>query len=393
MRRSSNQNPALFEALFNNAAIGIIMVNPNGEIELINRFAGTQFGYDSEDLIGKKIESLIPARYKSRHEQHRENYHSHNPHSRPMGRGMDLSGLRKDGTEFPVEVSLSVFKKDGLEYAIAFVSDITIRKRSEDALVQLNAELEQIVHERTRSLKDALEKEKDLGELKSRFVTMASHQFRTPLSTILSSAYLVKQYKEGDEQAKRERHIDRITSSVNLLTEILNDFLSLGKIEEGRILVRNAEIHLPAWMETVLTELKGIVKPGQQLTYTHEGADVVHLDLALLKQIVQNLVANAIKFSPEDTGIELKTNIAGDHFILSVSDRGIGISEEDQKQLFQRFFRAANAGNIQGTGLGLHIVAKFAELMRGNISCVSTPGKGSTFTARFITSQTDTIDE
>lgn len=394
MPHVSHPNPALFEALFNNAAIGIIMVNPNGDIELVNRFAGTQFGYEPEELKGKKIETLIPRRYKERHEEHRSNFHRQNPHSRPMGTGMDLSGLRRDGSEFPVEVSLSIFKNEGLEYAIAFVSDITIRKRSEDALVQLNAELEQIVHDRTRSLKDALEKEKDLGELKSRFVTMASHQFRTPLSTILSSAYLVKQYKESEDQSKRERHIDRITSSVNLLTEILNDFLSVGKIEEGRILVRNSRIQLPDWMDTVLTELRSITKPGQQLNYQHEGGSSVYLDLALLKQIVQNLVANAIKFSPEQKPIEIWTSLSGNYFSLSVRDRGIGISDEDQKQLFQRFFRGANATNIQGTGLGLHIVSKFAELMQGEISCSSEAGEGSTFTVRFsINKDIDPIDD
>lgn len=385
-RQVTNPNPALFQALFNNAAIGIIMVAPSGDIELVNKFALTQFGYEEDELIGQKIETLIPRRYKERHEQHRENYHRQNPHSRPMGNGMSLSGLRKDGMEFPVEVSLSVFKNDGIEYAIAFVSDITVRKRSEDALVKLNAELEQIVQERTQSLKDALEKEKDLGELKSRFVTMASHQFRTPLSTVLSSAYLIGQYKNSEDQPKRDRHIERIVSSVNLLTDILNDFLSVGKIEEGRIQVRYADIHIRQFMEGLLGELRSIVKSGQQLVYTHEGSEALRLDPALLKQIVQNLVANAIKFSPEERPITIVTSNAANSFSLSVRDEGIGISEEDQRQLFQRFFRGANATNIQGTGLGLHIVAKFAELMKGNISCHSGIGEGTTFTAHFNTS-------
>jgi PAS domain S-box-containing protein len=382
-RQVEKANPELFQALFNNAAIGIIMVNASGVIELTNHFAETQFGYTADELKGKKIEALIPQRYKERHEKHRDDFHRYNPHSRPMGMGMSLSGQRKDGSEFPVEVSLSVFKTEEAEYAIAFVSDITVRKQSEDALVKLNSELEQIVLERTRSLEDALEKEKDLGELKSRFVSMASHQFRTPLSTVLSSAYLISQYKESADQAKRDRHIERITSSVNLLNDILNDFLSVGKIEEGHIQVRYTEIPIATWMENVLTELKGIAKPGQELRYAHDGGETVLLDPALFKQIVQNLVANAIKFSPENEPLDIQTSRTANGFSLTVADLGIGISEEDQRQLFQRFFRGTNATNIQGTGLGLHIVAKFAELMSGSVEVKSTLGKGTIFIVSF----------
>lgn len=386
-RQVENPNPALFEALFNNAAIGIIMVNASGEIELTNRFAETQFGYTADELKGRKIEFLIPDRYRKQHVHHRESYHRHNPHSRPMGLGMNLSGQRKDGTEFPVEVSLSIFKNNEAEYAIAFISDITVRKQSEDALVKLNAELEEIVQERTQSLEDALEKEKDLGELKSRFVSMASHQFRTPLSTVLSSAYLISQYKETSDQPKRDRHIERITSSVHLLNDILNDFLSVGKIEEGHIQVRNVEIQIAVWMENVLTELKGIAKQNQDLLFAHKGGPTALLDPALLKQIVQNLIANAIKFSPEGLPIKIETNRMTDTFTLSVADRGIGISEEDQRQLFQRFFRGANATNIQGTGLGLHIVAKFAELMGGNVHVQSELNEGTKFIVSFAQSE------
>jgi signal transduction histidine kinase len=173
---------------------------------------------------------------------------------------------------------------------------------------------------------------------------------------------------------------------VNLLTDILNDFLSVGKIEEGRIQVRYAPIQIQPWMEGLLAELRSITKPGQQLEYNYEGTATLNLDPALLKQIVQNLVANAIKFSPEGKPITITTLNAVNHFTLSVEDQGIGISEEDQKQLFQRFFRGANATNIQGTGLGLHIVAKFAELMDGTVSCNSKLGAGTTITVDFTTS-------
>ncbi|HEY1031793.1 MAG TPA: PAS domain S-box protein, partial [Flavipsychrobacter sp.] len=190
----SESNRYEFEALFNNAAIGIIIVDSVGTIVLANQFALQQFGYRDEEIIGQKIEKLIPQRFKAKHETHRDRYHNHNPHSRPMGTGLDLYAAKKDGTEFPVEVSLSTYTTPEGRFTIAFVSDITIRKESQDALVKLNAALEEKVKERTLSLEEALEKEKELNELKSRFVSMASHEFRTPLSTILSSAYLVSKY-------------------------------------------------------------------------------------------------------------------------------------------------------------------------------------------------------
>jgi PAS domain S-box-containing protein len=369
-----------FVALFDNAAMGIITVNPKGEIVMINNFALQQFGYEKEEIIGRKIEALIPTRYRERHVQNRDNYLQHNPHNRPMGVGMDLSALRKNGTEFPVEVSLSTYRtKDGV-FSIAFITDITVRKASENALLRLNEELERKVDARTQSLSEALEREKELGELKSRFVSMASHEFRTPLSTILSSAYLVSKYQTGEEQPKRDKHIQRIVSSVNMLTDILNDFLSVGKIEEGRIQVRPAPITIHSWMELVVSELETVMKPGQRIQYVHEGDDEVTLDPSLLKHIVQNLVSNAIKFSDDGATIELHTSLHGGTFTLSVSDKGIGIPLEDQQHLFERFFRGGNVENIQGTGLGLHIVDKYASLMQGTVKCNSIPGEGTTFT-------------
>lgn len=372
-----------FEALFDNAAIGIVTTNPGGEIVMINQFALQQFGYQRAELIGRKVEVLIPARVRQAHVGHRENYIENNPHSRPMGIGLDLSAQKKDGTEFPVEVSLSLYSTAEGQFSIAFVNDISMRKSSELALMQLNAELEAKVEARTQSLREALEREKDLSELKSRFVSMASHEFRTPLSTILSSAYLVSQYPATEDHPRREKHVQRIVSSVNMLTDILNDFLSVGRIEEGKIHVRPAVVAISDWMKAMVSELETILKKGQRLHYTHEGAGEVILDPSLLRHIVQNLVSNAVKFSPDDAEIRLYTRLSGREFILAVSDKGIGIPPEDQKHLFERFFRAGNATNIQGTGLGLHIVSKYAALMNGTVDCSSNTGEGTTFTLTF----------
>jgi len=285
-----------FQALFNNAAIGIIIIDAEGSIVLVNGFALKQFGYQEQELIGKKIELLIPGRYKDKHIKHRDHYHSRKTHSRPMGVGMDLFAIKKDGTEFPVEVSLSPHKSDTGQFSIAFISDISIRKQSEQALLQLNAELEQKVEERTHSLSVALEKEKELNELKSRFVSMASHEFRTPLSTILSSAYLVNKYITTEDQPKRDKHIQRIVSSVHMLTDILNDFLSVGRIEEGKIQVRFIDFDIEQHINALLTELQTLLKTGQELKYIHAGNSIVYLDPSLLSHILMNLISNAIKF-------------------------------------------------------------------------------------------------
>jgi len=372
-----------YEALFNNAAIGIITVDQDGFIVLINGYALKQFGYDYDELIGQKIELLIPTRYQQRHVKHRTDYSRDNPHSRPMGSGMDLFAVKKGGREFPVEVSLSTYTTKEGKFAIAFVSDISIRKQSENELVTLNAELEQKVKERTQSLSEALEKEKELNELKSRFVSMASHEFRTPLSTILSSAYLLAKYQQTDEQPKRDRHIQRIMSSVHTLNDTLNDFLSVGKIEECKIQVRLAELDINEFLSSIINELQTIIRPGQKIGYSHSGDQIFVLDATLLKHIVMNLVSNAIKFSPENSPILMRTHTAQNEMTLSVKDDGLGISKEDQQHLFERFFRGENVTNIQGTGLGLHIVSKYAELMNGTITCQSELNKGTEFVITF----------
>jgi signal transduction histidine kinase len=239
------------------------------------------------------------------------------------------------------------------------------------------------VEERTQSLRTALARAQELGELKSRFVSMASHEFRTPLSTILSSAYLVAQYTDADGQSKRDKHIQRIVSSVNMLTDILNDFLSVGKIEEGKIQVRPSLIAFPVWMDAVLNELETVTKSGQKIEYQHSGDENVLLDPSLVKHIVQNLVSNAIKFSPENSTITVITNKKYESFSLEVQDQGIGIPEQDQQHLFERFFRGTNAINIQGTGLGLHIVGKYAELMNGTVKLESDIEHGTKISIHF----------
>ena len=263
-----------------------------------------------------------------------------------------------------------------------------------DKIRQLNANLEVKVEERTLILKEALQKleqsqeelsealdkERQLNEIKSRFVSMASHEFRTPLSTVLSSASLLSKYTEADDQPKRDKHIQRIKNSVNHLNDILEDFLSLGKLNEGKVDKNTVEVDLKEILSDTIDEMKGILKKDQHIDVHCEGRCIAYTDKKLFKNILINLIGNAIKFSDEGKCISVKGKSAGDWVVITVTDQGIGISEDDQLHLFSSFFRGANATNIQGTGMGLHIVKRYVDLLGGQIQIQSQLNNGTSVT-------------
>jgi PAS domain S-box-containing protein len=394
-------------SLFENATEGLVVTNSKGEIVLINPSACHMFGYTAQELIGRKIELLIPSHYREAHIQLREGFYK-NPQNRVMGHGRDLKGEKKGGQTFPVEVSLSTYIQNNDRYAIAFIVDITQRKQIEESIVkhqrelekvtdemrQLNAELEAKVEERTVILKEALQrlehsqqelsaafdKERQLNEIKSRFVSMASHEFRTPLSTVLSSASLLSKYTTTEDQEKRNRHIEKIKLSVKHLNDLLEDFLSLGKLDEGKVGARFTEFNLHELIQDTVDEMKGLIKQGQGIGYSHKGTEVVESDKKLVKNVLINLISNASKFSAEEGIISVSSFVKENQACIQVTDEGIGISEEDQKHLFSSFFRGKNAINIQGTGLGLHIVKRYLDLLGGEARLQSELGKGTTIT-------------
>lgn len=396
--------------IFQTMSEGIIMVDETGVIAVANPMAEQMFGYSAGELHKKSLESLLPERYRGAHTAFRHGFNKH-PEPRRMGIGRDLTGLRKDGKEFPVEISLSYTRVNGKLFIMAFISDISLRKKTEDALkrseeqlIVYAAELEQKVQTRTEALnssvakleaevkerkkaedeaRKALEKERELNELKTKFVSIASHEFRTPLSTVLSSASLIQQYKDKGDIDKLDKHVQRIKSSVNHLTLILNDFLSLGKLDEGKVEVNSETIDVNLFLQEIGEEVQSFLKDGQQITAKVDpGVNFILSDSRILRNIMFNLISNASKYSEPGKSIEVRCSPVNGAIAFDVKDDGIGIPKEDHKHLFDRFFRASNAGQIQGTGLGLNIVKRYVELLNGKISFVSEYGKGSTFTVR-----------
>jgi PAS domain S-box-containing protein len=404
---SMKRDLEMLNSLFEYATEGIVICKTTGEIRLANPAAERLFGYKRNELKGQKIEVLIPMRHHKSHVGHRDDYMK-KPEPRAMGGSRDLYGIRKDGSEIMVEVSLSPFETEEGKFIMSFVVDVTQRKKSEielrlaherlqqtsEALSLLNRELESKVRDRTEELAvaiqrlaqskgevmRALEREKELNELKSRFITTASHEFRTPLGTILSSVSLIARYDEAADSEKRKKHIERIKSSVNNLTEILNDFLSLEKLEEGIVRFNPGQFNLSKLVNDLAEDMRNAVKAGQTITVNYIGENDVYLDRQLLKNALLNLFSNAIKYSPEEKPILVNVNVENGKLKLDIIDKGIGIPEEDQPNVFERFYRAKNSGNIQGTGLGLNIVKKYVELMEGTISFVSGFTEGTTFT-------------
>lgn len=390
-----------FEAVFANATIGIVVCDRAGNMVSANELAGQLFGYAPAELLGQRIEVLVPDAVGRKHAQLRESFNAH-PQVRSMGahRGA-LVGLRQDGSEFPVEASLSYFHLDEELYVVAYILDITAKKDAEQQLMaqqqrvtRLNADLEQKVADRThallstleqleqrgRELTQALAAEQELGELKSRFVSMASHEFRTPLTGVLTSAELIAEYAQGPQQDKQLRHVARIRSAVKHMNDILEEFLSVGRIEEGRVEATAAPLNVETLLAETVADVQGLLKAGQRIECEATGPALVRLDGSLLRKILVNLLSNALKYSGENAVVRVRANCQDCVLTLTVQDQGVGIAPEDQAHLFERFFRARNVATVPGTGLGLYIIAKYLELMHGSIALHSALHEGTTVT-------------
>jgi PAS domain S-box-containing protein len=489
----------VYEIVFNTIQEGLILTDMTGTIRLVNPRTEKLFGYSKNELVGQKIEVLIPNEFRDKHVTTRVVYQKR-PVNRQMGSGMTLFGQRKDGSMFPVEISLNSFQdQNGERFVSALITDIHIRKKAQDEVLRINENLEQIVAERTKelyeskqlyesiskhfptgaiyvlnldfkidyadgmefvrlkhdpldilrqdyveinfdnhrkllnmlnklievgavapefidkdneyymvnasllkdtsgkfsrilivennitqqkkteeSLEKNIEEQRRLNLLKSRFVSFASHEFRTPLTTMSSSADLIRKYVELDDQEKINKHITRIQQSVVYMTSLLNDFLSLDKIDSGVVNLNVQRIDLSKLLEECLEETAGLKKNGQDIQVKNT-ISCIETDQFLFKSILINLISNGLKYSDEKSSVLVTTAIESNEFVICIKDHGMGIPQSELQNLFTRFFRASNAQEIKGTGLGLHIVWRHVDMLDGKIICESEEGIGTQF--------------
>jgi two-component system sensor kinase FixL len=391
------ENARLLEAIIQTAIDGIITIDQRGKIESLNPAALKLFGYTQEEVMGQNISMLMPDPDKTAHDGYLAHYKD-TGEKHIIGKGREVRGMRKDGSTFPFRLAVSEVQYENRKIYTGFIHDLSKEKEAEERLREYAAELESLVDERTKSLKKtvsalreakeevslSLEKEKELNQMKSRFVSMASHEFRTPLSSVQLSASLIEKYAQPYENVNIQKHVYKIKNAVGNLTTILNDFLSLEKLEAGRVEPTFQAFDLVKLAEEITEEMQLIAKQDQNIIYQHTGLEsVVLLDQNLLKNCMINLINNAIKYSGENTFIEFNTEINERQCIVTIKDNGIGIPDADQKHLFQPFFRAHNTGSIPGTGLGLNIVLRYAGLMKGEVQFESRINQGTTFILSF----------
>lgn len=484
----------IFKILSEAVSEGILIVNDKQLIVASNTMANKMFGYANEELNGEPLDILLPKKSRSNHEGHFGKF-AEKGGKRRMGLGLDLEGIRKDGTEFPLEIGLNSFKLLRKNYIMALIIDISERKKAEYAInhwfrvfneslneifvfdyntltflnvnhgAQLNLgysieELEQMsildikpelskesftrllrpllknkkekiefetmhqrkdgstypvevhlqlskigkkqvgvaivlditerknytqnlekkVEERTEQLTEALKAEKSLNELKTKFLSLVSHEFKTPLTSILTSTALLSKYTETEQQEKRNKHIETIKSKVKHLNDILTDFLSLERLESGKVTYHTASFPMSKLINEVVYSANTLLKEGQRILYPKniDGISIV-FDEKILTLALSNLVHNAIKYSPENTLIELVVKQNQKTMMIHVMDHGVGIPEEEQPFVFERYFRASNVLTTQGTGIGLNIARQHLINLGGSITFESELGKGSIF--------------
>jgi len=391
----------VFNILFEAVSEGVVVVNENQTIVATNSAAEEMFGYEKNEIVNQHLNILIPTKHHHLHGDHFNSFYASKASKRQMGKNRLLFGVKKNGNNFPVEVGLNPFKVQDKTYIMSIIIDITERKNSEDKIIELNTQLENKVSARTielhktvtslkseidkrvkaeLELRNALKKEKELNELKTKFLSLVSHEFKTPLSGILNSAVLIGRYITTETQDKRDNHLQTIKNKVQYLDGILNDFLSVERLESGKVKYKFSNFKLSKVVNEVVYNANMMLKSGQHINYPKNIDDIsIYNDEKILDLVLGNLLNNAIKYSPENTSIDFKIVANEDEFIFEIIDAGIGIPEKDQKHIFERYFRAENALTSQGTGIGLNIIKGHLESLNGTISFKSIENKGTTF--------------
>lgn len=368
---SLRQSETKFRSLVEAAPTAIIISNTQGEITLVNHEAEALFGYNRDELIGSSIDQLVPHEIREAHAGKRHQYVSA-PTDRRLDHQGELTALRKDGSSFATEIALSYVPHPDMPVVMSFIRDITERKRWEEVLIK------------------SLEREKELNELKSRFVSMASHEFRTPLTAILSSSEILLHFRERLDEEKINRKLNIISLEVKHLTNIIDDVLDLGRMQSGRSEFRPEMTDLDLICRDLIDEFQARLDLKQNIAYSCQQAPMMAtVDKRLMRQVIMNLVSNAIKYSPEGKSIYVTLEQTPDTIIMKVRDEGIGIPADDLTHLFEPFHRASNVHRISGTGLGLSITKQAVEMHDGTIEVETQENVGSTFIVQIPRTRAD----
>ena len=391
----------VFNISFGDVSVGIVILDAQQHIIETNESIVRMFGYKTKELHQLHLQVLFSDDYKIQLENQLKGFLNQRL-QKQKERNLTIYGAHKSKSMFPVEVSLNIFKLCDKEYIMVSVTDISARKEQEVKLSNLNAEFEQKILLRTKELNEtisqlehenmlrvdaekdiniAFRRERELNKLKTNFLSLVSHEFKTPLSGILTSIILLGKYNLAEQQEKRNKHIKIITDKVQYLNNILNDFLSLEKLETGNVTYNLSTFKLGKVMKEVVSNTNILLKEGQSINYPDHIDEISLLqDEKIIELTLSNLIHNAIKYSSENSVIAIK--VSQDHEIttLEIIDDGIGIPKIDQKNIFNRYFRAENVLLTEGTGIGLNISKSHIENLGGSINFESEENKGTTFT-------------
>jgi PAS domain S-box-containing protein len=360
--------------LLDAAPDAMVVVDTDGIIVLVNSQVERLFGYAREELLGRPVEELIPQRLRAAHPGHRAHY-GDGPRNRPMGNGLTLHARRKDGSEFPVEISLSPMESERGTLVTAAVRDVTTQKALEAQLRRNGEELQQ-----------QYLRAQEASRLKSEFLANMSHELRTPLNAIIGFAELMHDARVGPVSPDHKEYLGDILSSSRHLLQLINDVLDLAKVEAGKIDLHPEPVDLVQAASEARDVFRAIGERKQIAieVMTEPGLASVVADPAKLKQVLYNYLSNALKFTPAGGRVSIRFLADGDAaFRLEVEDTGIGIKADDLKTLFVEFQQldASASKRYAGTGLGLALTKRIVEAQGGQVGATSVPGHGSIFFA------------
>ena len=364
-----------FRQLLEAAPDAIVEVSADGQIILVNRIAEEMFGYRRDELVGKSVDLLVPDAVRPQHDRHRDSYLEH-PRTRPMGSGLDLHARRRDGTLFPVEISLSPIQTDSGMHVTAVIRDVTERKRADQEVRRLQSQYTSELEGRNREIERA-------NRLKSEFLASMSHELRTPLHTIIGFAELLQEGAEGELNETQRRFVQHIHRDSGHLLELINDVLDLSKIEAGGMVLKRERYPL----ERSIGEALAAIRPAaaaKRIRIEERGQAGCEIDADPLrvKEMLYNLLSNAVKFTPEGGTVWIESAVEGGFARITVADTGIGIPPDEQENIFDKFYQVGNTtrGVREGTGLGLSITKELVQMHGGWMEVTSAPGQGSRFT-------------